>query len=180
MLAQRVRKRMAADHFRANRCHQLAQVVALGLLAQHRQRFVERQPRDQQARELARDDRLLALRQLAAERQALVTLAVQTLRGQLDDERRQALRAQLAAPRTRTVCFEHALQRAAGGIDRFVAECRHAGVLLSRVRLLSMTSRSMPDGVAGEDYGANRRKFVTDVGLAFWRVLLLGRGFFIS
>jgi hypothetical protein len=30
-----------------------------------------------------------------------------------------------------------------------------------------MTSRSLPDGVAGEDYGANRRKFVTDVGLPF-------------
>jgi hypothetical protein len=34
------------------------------------------------------------------------------------------------------------------------------------------TARNVPDGVAGEDYGANRRKFVTDVGLPFSAVLL--------
>jgi hypothetical protein len=36
------------------------------------------------------------------------------------------------------------------------------------VRLFSATARHVPDGVAGEDYGANQRRFVTDVGLPFW------------
>ncbi|WP_152601748.1 MULTISPECIES: hypothetical protein [Burkholderia] len=46
------------------------------------------------------------------------------------------------------------------------------GSLLSRVRLLSMTSHSMPDAVAGEDYGANRRKFMTNAGLPFSAVFI--------
>ncbi len=129
MLRQRIGERMAAEHFRADRRHQFANVVALRLLGQHRERFVERQARDQQAGELARQDRLLALRQTPPQRQPLTALATRACGGRFDDERRQSLRAQIRPRAARAVRVEYAFLRLARRVDRFETKCRHALML---------------------------------------------------
>lgn len=88
MLRERVGERMAAEHFGADRGHQFADVVALRLFGQHRGVSPSGSPRSK-ARELAREDRLFALRQTPPERKPLIALAARARARRLDDERRE-------------------------------------------------------------------------------------------